>query len=259
MSTRQRLKPPKKNDELLKAIFEDNFPDFLRFMYAEAEDIFDLDRGLTFMDKELLEIIPDRERKKGKRVADLLVKVFLKDGREKWILVHTEIEGGSDDGFSHRIFEYHYRILDRYRVPVETIVVFTGSRNQRRSDEYRYKVFRTSFEFRYLSYQIFDHKESELLAMDNIFAYIVLACQKALDENKLPEEELAEERSTIARALIETNRYSKDRIMSFLVFLKSFLFIRDKQINSNFDKYIYQVTGGTIETILVAPYKLEIL
>ncbi|ERJ59340.1 RpnC/YadD family protein [Sphingobacterium paucimobilis] len=257
MNTGKRLKPTKKNDELLKAIFEDNFPDFLRFMYIEAEDIFDLDRGLTFMDKELLEIIPDRERKKGKRVADLLVKVFLKDGREKWILVHTEIEGGSDDRFSHRIFEYHYRILDRYRVPVETIVVFTGSRSQRRSDEYKYSVFRTSFEFRYLSYQIFDHQESELLAMNNIFAYIVLACQKALDENKLPEEELAEERSTIARALIETNKYSKDRIMSFLVFLKSFLFIRDKDLNSNFDQYIYQVTGGTIQMGVIETIKRQ--
>ena len=59
-------------------------------------------------------------------MADLLVKVFLRDGTEKWILVHTEIEGGNDIAFSHRIFQYHYRLLDRYRVPVETIAIFTG-------------------------------------------------------------------------------------------------------------------------------------
>lgn len=257
MNTGQRLKPAKKNDELLKAIFEDNFPDFLRFMYAEAEDIFDLGRGLTFMDKELLEIIPDRERKKGKRVADLLVKVFLKDGREKWILVHTEIEGGNDGAFPYRIFQYHYRLLDRYRVPVETIAVFTGVRTQGRPDEYSYCVFGTSLTFRYLTYQIFDHQEGELLVMDNIFAYIVLACQKALQENKLPEDELAVQRSTIARALIETNKYSKDRIMSFLVFLKSFLFIRDEELNSNFDQYIYQVTGGTIKMGVIETIKRQ--
>ncbi len=230
----QRFKPAKKSDELLKAIFEENFPDFLRFMYPDADAIFDLQRGLTFMDKELLEIIPDRERKKGKRMADLLVKVFLRDGTEKWILVHTEIEVGNDHGFSHRIFQYYYRLLDRYRVPVETIAVFIGDRGQRPPATYSYSVFRTSLEFRYLSYQIFDHSEQEQLVMDNIFAYIVLACQKSLQEDKLPEEELAEQRSTIARTLIETNKYSKDRIMSFLVFLKSFLFIRDKEINSKF-------------------------
>lgn len=135
MSTGHRLKPVKKSDELLKAIFEENFLDFLRFMYPNADDIFDLERELTFMDKELLEIIPDRERKKGKRIADLLVKVFLKDGTEKWILAHTEIEGGSDEAFPYRIFQYHYRLLDRYRVPVEAIAVFTGARTQGRPDE----------------------------------------------------------------------------------------------------------------------------
>ncbi|MEN5380334.1 hypothetical protein [Sphingobacterium kitahiroshimense] len=253
----RRLKPAKKNDELLKAIFEDNFPDFLRFMYPDANATFDLGRGLTFMDKELLEIIPFRERKKGKRVADLLVKVYLKDGSEKWILVNTEIEGGHDSDFSHRIFQYFYRLLDRYRVPVETIAVFTGGRSQPCTDEYHFAVFRTSLRFQYLSYQIFDHDESELLDMDNIFAYIVLACQKALDEDKVPEQELAEQRSTIARRLIETNKYSKDRIMSFLVFLKSFLFIRDKEINSNFDQYIYQVTGGTIEMGVIETIKRQ--
>ncbi|UZJ64353.1 hypothetical protein OKW96_18550 [Sphingobacterium sp. KU25419] len=253
----RRLKPAKKNDELLKAIFEDNFPDFLRFMYPDADATFDLGRGLTFMDKELLEIIPYRERKKGKRVADLLVKVYLKDGSEKWILVNTEIEGGHDSDFSHRIFQYFYRLLDRYRVPVETIAVFTGGRSQLCTDEYHFAVFRTSLRFQYLSYQIFDHDESELIDMDNIFAYIVLACQKALDEDKVPEQELAEQRSTIARRLIETNKYSKDRIMSFLVFLKSFLFIRDKEINSNFDQYIYQVTGGTIEMGVIETIKRQ--
>ena len=253
----RRLKPAKKNDELLKAIFEDNFPDFLRFMYPDADATFDLERGLTFMDKELLEIIPFRERKKGKRVADLLVKVYLKDGSEKWILVNTEIEGGHDSDFSHRIFQYFYRLLDRYRVPVETIAVFTGGRSQPCTDEYHFAVFRTSLRFQYLSYQIFDHDESELLDMDNIFAYIVLACQKALDEDKVPEQELAEQRSTIARRLIETNKYSKDRIMSFLVFLKSFLFIRDKEINSNFDQYIYQVTGGTIQMGVIETIKRQ--
>ncbi|MGJ1322486.1 hypothetical protein ACR780_07350 [Sphingobacterium faecium] len=253
----RRLKPAKKNDELLKAIFEDNFPDFLRFMYPDADATFDLGRGLTFMDKELLEIIPYRERKKGKRVADLLVKVYLKDGSEKWILVNTEIEGGHDSDFSHRIFQYFYRLLDRYRVPVETIAVFTGGRSQPYTDEYHFAVFRTSLRFQYLSYQIFDHDESQLLDMDNIFAYIVLACQKALDEDKIPEQELAEQRSTIARRLIETNKYSKDRIMSFLVFLKSFLFIRDKEINSNFDQYIYQVTGGTIQMGVIETIKRQ--
>lgn len=70
MANKKTVKPPKQNDELLKGAFEENFPDFLRFLYPRADEIFDLARGIHFMDKELLAIVPDRERKKGKRVAN---------------------------------------------------------------------------------------------------------------------------------------------------------------------------------------------
>ncbi|WP_140937590.1 RpnC/YadD family protein [Sphingobacterium lumbrici] len=176
-----------------------------------------------------------------------MVKVYLRDGSEKWILVNVEIEGGSSRDFPFRFFQYHYRILDRYEVPVESIAVFTGSHRQRRSSMYRHEGIRTSIEFRYLSYHIFDNSEEELLKTDNIFGYIVLACQKALLEGKVAEEELSEHRSTIARALLGSKKYDKDRIISFLGFLKNFIFIEDKQINRIFDSYIYQVTGGTID------------
>lgn len=46
--------------------------------------------------------------------------------------------------------------------------------------------------------------------------------------------------------------------MSFLVFLKSFLFIRDKDLNSNFDQYIYQVTGGTIQMGVIETNSFEL-
>ncbi|WP_257666765.1 hypothetical protein [Parapedobacter tibetensis] len=187
------------------------------------------------MDKELLDIISDRERKKGKCVADLLVKVFLKDGTGRWILMHTEIDGGNQEDFAYRLYQYHYRLLDRYRIPVETIAVFTGEKKQRRPSEYWCQEIRTSVHFRYLTYQIFDHAEEELLAMENAFALIVLACQKALLEDKVPDEELGADRLTIAKALLRHN-YDGDRIISFFVFLKNFLFIDDKDINRMFHR-----------------------
>jgi len=139
-------------------------------------------------------------------------------------MVHTEIEGGNSSDFAHRIFQYHYRIRDKFDVPVETIAVFTGDRKQRRSCEYLEQGIHTSIHFRYLSYQIFDNSATELLDCDNIFAYIVVACQKALLEGKVPEVELAEDRSTIVRALLSSKKYDKERIMHFLFFLKSFIF-----------------------------------
>ncbi|MDX3916922.1 MAG: hypothetical protein QHC79_25495 [Pseudosphingobacterium sp.] len=239
--------PRKKNDELLKGAFEEWFPEFLRFLYPAADDLFDFEKGLTFKDKELLAIIPDRERRTGKRVADLLVKVFLKDGSEKYILLNTEIEGGDDTEFAERIYEYNYRIWDRYRIPVATIAVFTGSPNQPRPDAYQRQILDTTISFRYRAYHIYGHTEKELLAMDNAFALIVLACQKASQEGKVPEEELGEDRSAIARTMIASGRYGRDRIIAFLMFLKNFIYIKNDKINRKFDSYIYEVTGGTID------------
>ena len=42
-----------KDDYLWKGVLEDVFDDFLRFLYPDADSVFDLSRGITFLDKEL--------------------------------------------------------------------------------------------------------------------------------------------------------------------------------------------------------------
>lgn len=208
------------------------------------------------MDKELLAIMPDRERKKGKRVADLLAKVFLKDGTEKYILLNAEIEGGNDVKFAERIYQYNYRIRDRYSISVATIAVYTGSHNQPKPSEYIDVILNTSVHFRYRAYHIFDHSEKELLVMDNIFAFLVVACQKALLEGKIPDEELGENRLTIAKTLLRHD-YDHDRIKNFLIFLKNFLYINDAEINRIFDEQIIQLSGGTIDMGVIEVVKKQ--
>jgi len=45
------LMTPKAKDILWKGIIEDLFADFLRFFYAGADEIFDMERGFEFLDK----------------------------------------------------------------------------------------------------------------------------------------------------------------------------------------------------------------
>ena len=237
--------PRKSNDGLLKGAFEETFIDFLRFIYPDADSLFDFSKELVFMDKELNAIFPDREQQKGAREADLLVKIYLLTGKIKWILIHTELEGGSDAGLGFRCYQYHYRILDRYQIPVETIVVYTGDRNQRRPSKYHYEGIKTSLVFNFSSCHIFDYEEQELLGMQNPFALILLACQKSLLEGKIAEDVLGRDRLIIAKALINCG-YSHDRIMALLGFLKNFIYIKDQEINRIFDQQIEQISGGTI-------------
>ncbi len=89
--------------------------------------------------------------------------------------------------------------------------------------------------------------------MENPFALVILACQKALAEGKVPDEELGEGRLTIAKALLRYS-YPHEKILSFLGFLKNFLFIENQEINLKFDTVVEQLTQqyytmGVIETI----------
>ncbi|MFT3945870.1 MAG: hypothetical protein QM763_02755 [Agriterribacter sp.] len=113
----------------------------------------------------------------------------------------------------------------------------------------------TEITYRYNAYHIFNHSEAELLAMDNPFALIVLAAQKALLQGKLPEEELAVHRLTVARALIQSKKFSHKKIEKLLLFLKNFIYIGNKEINRKFDNQIEQLTGGTITMGIIETIK----
>lgn len=244
----------KKNDILLKSAFEEAFPDLLRFFFDKADIIFDIERGFEFLDKELSELFPELEKQGGSRFADMLVKTYLMNGREEWILVHIEIEAGTSKNFARRMFQYYYRIYDRFEVEIAALAVFTGGNNQYRPSQYRKDFLGTKIIYDYNAYGILDHSEVQLLKMNNPFALIVLAAQKALLMDKIPEEELGEQRLTIARALIKSQRYDSEQIRRFLYFLKTFIHIENSEINSKFDREINSLTEnrhamGIIETI----------
>lgn len=119
----------KKNDILLKAAFEETFVYLLRFIFPNADQLFDFSKAPIFMDKELRELFPELEKKGGTRQADLLAKVYLLDGSEQWILVHVEIQGQYNNNFPKRMYLYFYRIYDRYGIGITALAVFTGKAN----------------------------------------------------------------------------------------------------------------------------------
>ena len=119
----------RKSDILWKVVIEEVFDDMLRFIFPYADEVFDMERGFEFLEKELAEMYPEPDKAADTRFADKLVKVFHRDGEEEWVLMHVEIQGDTSRRreFSERMFRYFYRILDRYRKPVSAIAVFTGA------------------------------------------------------------------------------------------------------------------------------------
>ncbi|WP_295408356.1 hypothetical protein [uncultured Thiocystis sp.] len=71
---------------------------------------------MNFSTKELQQVVRDAEL--GRRYADKLVKVQTREGQETWVLVHVEVQGAAQAGFAERMYVYHYRLFDRYRVDI---------------------------------------------------------------------------------------------------------------------------------------------
>ena len=231
-----------KKDILWKGIIEVVAPEMLPFLFENAASIFDLEKGFEFLDKELLELFPERAKQGGNRLVDKLIKVFTQDGVEKWILLHVEVHGGDTKNFAERMFTYFYRIYDRYKVKITAYTIFTGPKSQKTPTEFNYDFLGTGLVYRYNSLHITDFKEEQLLSMGNAFALVILAAQKALLV-KVSLAELAQQRLTIAKALLGSRKYSHEKIVRIIAFLKEMVYINDSEINATFNAEIDLLTG----------------
>jgi len=88
------------------------FPDFMAFFFPDIRAAIDWSRGFEFLDTEMQKIIV--EAAMGRRLADKLVKVYLLDRREVWLLIHIEAQGKREEGFAKRMLVYHYRIFEKH-------------------------------------------------------------------------------------------------------------------------------------------------
>jgi adenosine deaminase len=86
-----RQTPPADADNAWKDALARYFREFTAFFFPAIHAEVDWRRGYEFLDKELAQVM--RDAATGRRLADKLVKVYLADGSEKWLLVHVEVQG----------------------------------------------------------------------------------------------------------------------------------------------------------------------
>jgi len=227
-------------DVLWKGIIEDLFSDFLRFFYIHADEVFDIDRGFDFLDKELDQLYPGPDGGRSK-LADKLVKVYKRDGEEEWLLIHIEVQGYYDKTFPRRMFTYWYRILDRYDKTVASLAVFTDNDRNYQPDKYEYECLGTSTIFRYKTYKIKGQDMAVLEDSDNPFAVVVLTALISIQEKDRKPEELLELAVELVKRLLKKG-FSREKADQLLTFLKSFLNFEKKEIFLKFEEKIDELT-----------------
>ncbi len=172
--------PDSDHDSAWKEMIGAYFPAFVEFFFPHIYPEIDWTRGYESLDKELAAIRPTHAT--GKRIADKLFKVWLKNGKAAWLLIHIEIQDRVTKVFARRLFIYNYRLLDKekHRVEVVSLAVLTGLA---RSKTGRYEAQRwgckTTFEFPCVRIADYAERWDELEASHNIFAVAVMAQLKA--------------------------------------------------------------------------------
>lgn len=232
----------KRDDSLWKAILEDIFDDFLRFFFPNADELFDLNRGFEFLDKELEQLFPTNQDEFSPKYVDKLVKVFLNNGKEQWILVHIEVQGATDRHFGLRMFQYFYRILDKYQKPITAFAILTDRNKQFKPTHYEQQFLGTNLRYEFNSYKILDQDDAVLLEAHNPFAMVILTVKTALKKRKLSEEQLFKLKIDLAKRLL-LKQLSKEKIRALMNFLKLYVRFGNEEFIGKFDQEVDTITN----------------
>ena len=164
-------------------MLEKLFKEFLQFFFPKIHRDVDFSKGYQFLDKEFQQI--SRKANKGKKIVDKLVKVYLKNGKEKWLLIHIEIQGQKDVSFAERMFTYYYRIFDKYKRDVVSLALLTDTNRLYRPQEYtrEFKDWEFSLRFKFPLVKIIDYinYEFEKEYEKNVFAIVAHAFLKTME------------------------------------------------------------------------------
>ena len=149
------------------------FPPFMAFFMPDLH--FDIDYTIQyeFLEQELRDIQKDIPQMK--RVTDKLIKVWLKNGEERWIFIHVEIQGKQDPNFSLRMYMYYNLIFSRYGHRITALAISTSSTTPTNFGVYILSLYGTELRYKYNTYEIAAQDEQTLIDSDNIFALFVLA------------------------------------------------------------------------------------
>jgi hypothetical protein len=234
------MKPKKdklrrQNDILWKGMIEEVFEDLLRFVFPRAERIFDLERRFEYLDKELGLLNPKPGRKSDTRFVDKLVKVYLRDGSEEWVLCHVEVQGADDKEFAKRMFKYYARIFDRFDKPLTAIAIFTEKDGKKLPSMYVRKYEGAELTYKYNTLCILDYQDRILMANRNPFTLVMLAAKKALLSGRNLDDVLLREKLAIAKLLIKRG-YTEAKTNGILSFLHNYVRFEKPETNHIFFK-----------------------
>ena len=230
-----------RNDPLWKGIIQELIFPFLTFFFPE--ETFDFERQPEFLDKELEQILPRKDTDPKRRLVDKLIKAWTTSGEEKWILIHVEVQGYRDSTLPERMFQCFYRILDSFKKPVTSLVIYTDSDSEYRPDSYHYKLAGTELNFSFGTYKVLVQSEEDLERMENPFALVILTVLKALKMQNISPEQQVNTKLNLIRHLAKKD-YDREYIRTMMSFIRFYVILPNDEMNLIFEKKVEELAAN---------------
>ncbi|MBC7476159.1 MAG: hypothetical protein H7263_17890 [Candidatus Sericytochromatia bacterium] len=239
-------------DQIWKRVIEKFFSKFTEFFLPELHTNIDFKYKPKFLDNELLKI---SQKSGGKnRSSDKLVEIKLKDGTDRCILVHIEVQDSKNDDFIFRMFQYHYRILDKLNKEIVALAIYTDSNLKFKPNEYHKEFYGTEISYKFNIYKILEQKDrkEDLKNSNNPFALIILSSLYYL-ESKKNDDKRYNFKLELTKLLLEKSYKRKDiyELFEFINVLMNFI---DIDLESKFYKEINEMPR-TKEKQLISSFK----
>ncbi|MCP5102670.1 MAG: hypothetical protein GY950_04790, partial [bacterium] len=235
-------------DSAWKDVIEGLFEPFTEFFFLPIYEDIDFSKGIEILDTKSTGITPYGNV--GKRYADQLVKVYLKDGTRACICVfiHVEVQGYKEKPgvFPERTYVYNYRTYDKNidkGIKVVSIAILTDDDENYRPDEYLVRQWGFELRMKIPIVKIIDYKtkkelREKLETSDNPMAMVVKAQLKSREIKKAGDNK----KSTVKWELIRecyAKGYTKKEIRVLIKFIDWLILLPDdlkKQLNTKISK-----------------------
>ncbi len=174
-----------------KTFIELYFHDFMTFFFPAITADIDWSKPIRFLDKELQKVVRDAEI--PRRYADKLVEVYRLSGEKAIVICHVEVQNEGEPDFGARMYNYNYRLRDRYNCPIVSLAILTDDSKTWRPSGFQDELWGCSIDFKFPIVKLLDYQENwaALKASRNPFAVVVMAQLKTKETHNKPQERKA--------------------------------------------------------------------
>ncbi len=206
-------------DSPWKEILESYFPQFMAFFFPEAHGQIDWSLSFEFLDGELQQI--SRESETGKKITDKLVKVYLRNGEEKWIVTHIEVQNQKEQDFGERVFIYFARLRDKFQREVASFAVLGDTDANWRPQSFTTETLDCYLQFSFPIAKLVDYKQRqvELEASDNPFAVVVQTHLAAQATKGKESQQRRRKKKFALMTMLYEKRYSRQEVIDLFRFI----------------------------------------